>query len=201
MKTLLAITLLVLCSFQSEHKAGCAKIDIILIADMSGSINGQQQYVHDALYQFADRFELEENGIRMSLIKFNDDATVLYPLGNDKAELMQAIETIKTTYPEGTTKMTTAFIATMNEFIKRGGRDDPLRVVILISDGAPTDDEQSKQMAKDLRETFNSLIFGILVSSYEQDEQFMREVSSLNCYLETGYGSLANELKKLDICI
>ena len=199
MKTLISLLLVLLLSTSFKQNTDCIKVDIILIADMSGSIKGHENYVHDALFHFVNKFDLSEDGVRIGLITFNDDAKVLYQLGSDKEQLLKAVSTIISTVPDGTTNMMSSLVSAMNEFLKRGANQN--RVVIIISDGSPFNIDATKQTANDLKNTFNSTIFGVLVQSTDENGQFMREISSLGCYVQTDYSLLTSALKKLDMCI
>ena len=198
MKKLLLIIILSLCS-TGTYSQGCIRADIVLLADMSGSVKGHQKYVHDALYAFVDRFELSDDGVRMSLITFNDDPVVMFPLGTDKELLLHAIDIVGETMPEGSTYMFGAFQSAMNEFQKRGIHRN--RIVIVISDGSPNHAYETKEIAKDIQFTFGAKVFGVLINTYDEDDAFMKEISSPDCYVETQYELLANELQKLDICL
>lgn len=198
MKIIIIILILSLFGFKSERN-GCLKADIILLADMSGSIKGHEQYVYNALLTFVNRFELSEEGIRMSLVTFNWTEEVLYPLGSDKNALLDALVYMISKPPEGGTDMYKAFTAAKSEFIKRGIHQN--RIVIVISDSSPSYPIETQEMAKELKIIFNSLVFGVLVNSYDRNDTFMKDISSPNCYLETEFETLGSELQKLDVCL
>ncbi len=180
--------------------AQCAKIDIVLVADLSASVDGFQGYVSDALYGFVERFPLDkENGIQISLITFGSESSVDYPLGDDKRKLIQAIFAIKSMKVNGTTNLQGAFDDVMTEFNNRG-RQDALKIVIVISDGQFDYPERSQAKAKACKVMFNSLIFGILIQDTSVTPDAMEEISSPGCYLSTNYENLVTELMKLSIC-
>jgi Mg-chelatase subunit ChlD len=179
----------------------CAKIDILLVADLSSSVTDYQGYIHDALYGFTERFALDkENGIQIGLITFNSISEVLYPLGDDKDKLIQQIHTIKSYKPCCTTDLVEALDDCMEEFNNRGRRD-ALKIVILISDGSFDYPEEAQTRAKACKFMFNSLIFGVLINGGSSNPNAMREISSPDCFLSVNYENLAEEIRKLDICI
>ena len=192
-----ASLLLVLCSFKSDK--GCLKADIILLADVSQSISGHEKYVYNALLAFIERFELSEEGIRMSLITFNGSEEVLYHLGSNKYQLLDSLDIIISKPAEGGTYMFGALRASMNEFRKRGIHYR--RIIILVSDGSPSYAVETLLLADDLKNVYNSIIFGILVNSYDRNDNFMEQISSPNCYIKTEFETLVKELENLDICI
>lgn len=178
----------------------CAKIDIMLVADLSASVDGYQNYIHDALYGFVERFPLdEENGIKIGVVTFNTVSSTIYPLGADRNKLFQAIHSIKSIKGYSTTNCVGAFDDVMEEFTLRG-REDAIKIVILISDGAFDYPIDSQTRARACREMFNSLIFGVLINGESANPNAMQEISSPNCYLSTSYENLVSELMKLSIC-
>jgi len=200
MKTTLIILLLGLCEFKIENKPSCEKIDIILLADLSGSVQGYTKYVHDALYEFVSRFEMEDDGIRICLIRFDDFATVLYPLGSNKAKLIQAIHTISSHSPNGGTEMKYAFRSSGQQFVDNG-RFGVKRIVVLISDGATDNIPEAIHEAKIVKNLYNSLIFGVMIESKYSNEEIMKEISSPGCYLESNYENLIEELNRINVCL
>jgi len=198
MKYVIVALFFVLYSFKSPD-TGCAKLDIMLIADMSGSVDGYQGYIYDALFDFANNLELDENGIRIGLTVFNYTDTILYHLDDNKPKLIQAIHTIKSTSADGGTYLYTTLQHTTQEFIKRG-RQDSKWIVIIITDGNPAQLFDVVKEAKRMH-SLGIMIFGVMVESKEENESALRDISSPNCYISTNYQLLTEELKKLDLCL
>jgi uncharacterized protein with von Willebrand factor type A (vWA) domain len=189
--------LLIILLVATVPKSRCGQMDIILMVDLSGSVTGHKQYVHSALYAFVDGFSLSDKGVRMSLITFNSNADVRYPLGSDKTALKNAVDNLPD--PEGGTHMYKAFEKAGIEFDERG--TNTTRIIILISDGSPMYVPQTIEIAKQLKQVYGATIFGVLIRTYDTNEEIMTEISSNNCYVATSYKALSYELSKLNLCL
>jgi Mg-chelatase subunit ChlD len=195
MKTLSIILLLFLTAFNEKS---CLKMDILLLVDMSGSVQGYEEFVKEATESFVRQFNLSENGIRMGIIKFAGKASIISSLTSDKEELEYRLVLFKDERAYGTTNMLQALEIGLNEFLEndRGVR----KLIIIITDGSPTSDEQRTKMIAEQIKNLGIGICGVLISSYEADEEYLQEISS-NCYVRTDYYNLINELKNLEICL
>lgn len=201
MKVLIFI-LLLLVSFSTKEESikneGCLKLDIILLADMSSSVDGHETFIHDAMKSFIDRFELSEEGVRIGLIRFADTAYLLSGLTTDKQELYYGLRSINPTSAYGSTEMADAIKLSADEFLKNG-RPLIKKIVVIISDGAPNSKQDARNAASYLKSIDSTIICGVFVSS-KVDQTFLQEISSEFCYVESNYETLVEELKKLDIC-
>lgn len=198
MKTILFIFLMEIMGFKREDS--CIRADVILLADLSGSVIGRENTIHEALYTFVSKFEMEEDGLRIGAYTFNDDVTLLYSLGSNKNELIRGINTIRSTTADGSTHLFEALMATMGEFNTKG-RPDVKRIVVVISDGAPNDPMPTLAAGQQLQRMYNATIYGILIKSTSTNEPFMQQLSSKGCYLEVNYETLVSEINKLNLCI
>ena len=57
---------------------GCLKLDIILVADLSGSVYRYEYFVADAFDAFINRFELSETGALRKLVEELEKLVKLY---------------------------------------------------------------------------------------------------------------------------
>ena len=179
---------------------GCAKLDIIILADMSQSVQGYEDYIREASETFINRFELSEDGIQIGLIVFNSRVTVLSSITDNKSELLRDIQYISIGTATSNTDLSAGLQSTMGEFLEHN-RPNSGKIIIIISDGKPNDPNDALKKVNDAKLLLNCTVFGILVKTLDSDGGYMESLSSPNCYIETNYQMLADELNKLDICL
>ncbi len=199
MKTLIFLLFIGLTGFKKD--TGCLKSDILILIDMSGSVIGRENTIHEAVYSFINKFELSEDGLRIGAYKFNNEIKVLYSLGDDKQALIRGINTIRSTTADGSTHLFEALMGAMGEFNNKGRQEVGVhRIVVVLSDGAPDNPIATLAAGEQLKRMYNAKIYGILIKSTLTNEPFMQQLSSKGCYLEVDYNSLIEEVQKLDIC-
>src|SRR6185369_13881362 len=86
---------LIMLTLLGRCKAQCLKLDIMLIGDMSGSVQGNEQFVYNALSTFASRFELSEEGVKIGAITFDSSPKLISPLTANKQQLLTNLISIK----------------------------------------------------------------------------------------------------------
>lgn len=172
--------------------AQCAQLDVVICADLSGSIEGSEQFVIDAVNAFVQGLHISENAIRFSVVTFNDGATVNLPLSGEKKWLGYV-------RAQGGTQMAHALYTASNELFTNG-RPGVLGVVILISDGQPNDLDAAKAAAANLK-VGGFHICTVGVDTGDADQQLLQELSSNGCYTFADYKNLVRELKRLDMCL
>lgn len=203
MKKALLILLLLfpVLSFEKpvKKKSGCLRMEIMLVADMSTSVSGREVFIYNALKIFADRFDLDDNGIRIGVVRFSDKAYLLTELTSNKENVYKALSSLGSD-AYGTTNMLDAIEIAGSEILNNG-RVDVNRIIVLISDGDPDDEEQTLKAAQKIK-SFQIGICGIFVNgSTNESKEYMREISSEFCYVESDYENLVRELEKLDVCL
>jgi Mg-chelatase subunit ChlD len=201
MRLVASILFLLFSSFVIEDKKskdGCVELDIILIADLSASVSGHEEFIHDALVEFVNRFELSENGIRIGLIRFANDASIESELTSDRIKLLNAINSIG--YPNGTTDLTDGLNTALNEF-KNNGRPLVGKIAIVISDGDPDDEDSAYNSSILLKEFESTMICGIFINAKGGHSGFLELISSSTCYMESSYDDLATAIQKMDVCL
>lgn len=178
---------------------GCLKADIILVADLSGSIQGNEQFIAHAYEVFVDRFDLWEHGIRIGAFTFSKDVHLVSHLTENKGELLDAIDVIRRNPYGTTTNLTGAMSAVYNEYIDNW-RDEARRILILISDGHA--DERTTFLAsiRVLKEKLGVEVCGIYVHTYDGIPKDMEFISESYCYVVSNYEELALILERLNIC-
>lgn len=226
MKIIAIIVIFLLSSFtmkEDRNDAGCLRADILLLADLSSSIAGYEEFIHDAAYTFIDKFELADNGIRIGFITFSSLAYLHYPLSSDKDSLKLATSILAPRMSGGSTNLSQAFEIATNE-LSTNGRPDALKMVLVITDGEPDDLDKTIDRATILKQTPGTMIWCIFVSkaalkSDPDPSQYwfygvpssvssrvnglenLKKIASPNCVIESDYNNLVDQIKKLDICL
>lgn len=204
MKYFILIFLVLLTSFKEKpiKTNGCAILDIILAVDFSSSVEKHEKFIADAMEGFITQFELAETGIKIGVVRFNDNAVLSTRLTSDKKQLMNSLAIIRNSVATGGTSIASALMQTNQEFFNSGrGREEATKILILISDGDPGYNAKTREyeIGKTLKDN-NVVICSILIKAGAVDDVFMKQISN-NCYVETNYELLLTELKKLDICL
>lgn len=176
---------------------GCLKADVIVLVDISGSIEGHEDQIHLALVGFVDGLDISEDGIRAGIIAFGDNASILCPLTGNHDEFDDSFKRVKADRASGT-NMKEGVIAVMDEYSRRG-RPDAVKVVIVISDGATNFQPETLQLIESFS-LLQALVCAVLIQNTVSEPEFMKQVGG-NCYLETDYGRLYKELERLDFCL
>lgn len=215
---LIFITIFILSTSFKEREVpiGCLKLDIMILADRSTSVSGKEQFIHDAVYTFIDKFELAEEGIKIGLITFANSARVESHLTSEKDTLKMKCSVISPHSAMGSTNLSHAFELTVEEMVVNG-RQGVMKMIILITDGEPDNKAEAAGHASLLKSMPGTLIWGILVTKMEDNSspfimympnyvsnygaEYLKSISSPNCFIESDYNNLVNQVKKLDICL
>jgi Mg-chelatase subunit ChlD len=190
------IIMLLVHSRGAAQSKGCLKADVIVLVDVSGSIDGYEDQIHLALVGFVDGLDISEEGIRAGIIAFADNATTLCPLTGDHDTFDDTFKRVRS--DNGSTNMKEGVIAVLDEYSQRG-RPDAVKVVIVISDGATQFQAETLRLLESLS-LIQALVCSVLIKNTVSDVEFMKQVGG-NCYLETDYGQLYKELERLDFCL
>ena len=180
---------------------GCLEMDIILLGDLSGSIDGSEQFVADALEAFVSRFDLGENTLRIGAATFSWNIYEISQLTHDKKKLLTGIDYLRTHRMGATTRMSNAIDYASEQFSKYG-RPGVKKMVIIISDGAANQPKNTVLAIKNLVEKHRAFICGVYVwTPSGGDEDFMFSISNEACFVSSSYEILVEELERLDICL
>lgn len=186
-------TVVMLCAGKKE--SDCLQVDIMLVADFSGSVIGYEGFVQDAFISFVNQFELSEETVKVGVVTFNSSAYLHCPISSDKPHIIDRIENFHAA--TGNTNMLDAIQISVQELLNNG-RPGYKKIIVLVSDGMP-DDRAQVQSACEQMNVFGLNVYGILIESFGHDEEFMNSISTH--YLKSDYESLSVEIKKLDICL
>lgn len=193
MKTLLLIFMLV---FPFKSNKGCLEMDIVILADLSGSVENYESFVEDAINTFIDKIDLSEENVRIGIIGFNDKPFIIAGLQGDKQQLKMLVSNFPFS-GEGLTNMDFGLQIALNELYR--DRYDVQKLIIVISDGAVNNEYKTKEIVSQLQ-SINIGICGVLIKDDTCNPQFMKDISGI-CYVETSYENLAMELAKMDVCL
>src|SRR5260370_13585524 len=97
-----------------SFQANIAHAQVVILADLSGSMSTVLEPLQGALYTFADivskDFDREPGDILLSLVPFGDTATMLIDRTSNPMEFKQAVRRLR---PSGSTALVDSVIATM----------------------------------------------------------------------------------------
>lgn len=182
-----------------ESTQGCLQIDIMLVGDLSGSIDGNEYIIADAYDAFVNRFELADNTMRIGAVVFSDNTFILSHLTSTKNILVDRINYMRTHRLGGTTNMYGALDFVWKEF-KQNGRKNVRKMIIILSDGEVDHPEETAIIIEQMKLESNIEICAVYIDTYSGKEEYMANISNTYCYVSTSYQALIFELERLDIC-
>lgn len=194
MKILLSVLFLSL--FQGVEKRGCLELDVVLLIDISGSIQGHEHKAQEAVKIFLDGLELADDGIMVSIVTFSSEPRLICSLSSDKTMLKGKANDIIS--DNGATYIASGLYLSVEQLLKVG-REGVKKMIIVISDGQVADPETSKTICSQLKVAMIG-ICSVLILTDVHNRDFMRDISN-GCYIESSYDNLPKEIKKLDMCI
>ena len=205
MKKLVLILILSLFSYEPTESVtstgGCLDIDIILLVDLSGSVDIKKDFIVDALNAFVGRFELSETTMRMGMVSFNSEPHVFSNLTGDVNQLKEAFNEIKSSYCRGETNIYSGLIASTNQF-REFKRENINKMIILISDGAASMfRKETLDFAEELKGIYGIKICGVYVRSDDGEPDYLTTLCSADCFVLSDYESLREALERLNICL
>lgn len=198
------IIILVLLYLFSENKTvetkspGCLQLDIVIVGDLSGSVQGSEKFVSDAFQAFSSKLEVSEEAVKIGVVVFNSVAYMIQPLTSDKTILGKKVGSIASFEASGSTNMLSAFGMAIDDLVQNG-RKGFRKIIIMVSDGAVDNSDATLLVAQQIKAA-NISICGVLILDGTVDHEFMKVISSEYCYTEANYGNLIKELEKLDMC-
>jgi uncharacterized protein with von Willebrand factor type A (vWA) domain len=190
-------------------------MDIMVLADMSGSVGNYEGHVSNAIDVFVDKFDLDDQGVRIGIITFSMVSAIhiQQPLTSSTSLLKKNIIAISNMKAAGGTVMSSPLVEVMKELQK--DRFSVYKVVIIISDGdiqrksgnpimgEMSDDRASTSQIAELMKAHNIIICGILIDEGwgGTDGPYLKSLTTPGLYTESNYKNLATTLQKLAICI
>jgi Mg-chelatase subunit ChlD/sugar lactone lactonase YvrE len=117
---------------------GDGRLDVALVVDRSGSMKPEDiSAAQNAVVSFLG--ELEPGAAQVALVAFSSDAEVLTPLTSDLQRVVRGVSGLSAS---GMTRIDLALQAALAEMTGPGARDDVPRVVVLMTDGQPTTNDE-----------------------------------------------------------
>lgn len=118
---------------------GDGRFDVVLVVDRSGSMEGGKMVAaKNAVISFLG--ELVPGAAQVALVPFSTTADVLQPLTQDLDRIVQALRSIE---PIGMTNMRPGLELALAELEGPTARPGVPRIVVLMTDGRPTDEAQA----------------------------------------------------------
>lgn len=160
---------------QSAPSAGPGS-DIAILLDCSSSMRGDRlQQAKQAALHLLD--QLDDNDVRISLIAFGGEASVLCSLTNDLGAVRAAVAQMDA---RGNTPMDGALELATRELDDAAGRE---RLVVLLSDGYPNDSGDTVAQAERLKDAGVRIVaVGVGQSAAEQLLQYNIASTPQNYY-------------------
>lgn len=189
--------LLLLLNGSFTSKPGCAKLDIIIVADISGSVDGSEDYLNNAIISFIDGIDISEDGIRIGVVSFNDDSWLELKLTGDHDYFDSNFKRLNAPNAAGT-HLSTGLFTAMNEFETSGRKDIP-KLIIVISDGDIQDHDEVVNYARNIS-VEGVVMCGLMIKDGNSDDSIFKEIMG-GCYFETDFQSLIKDIQKIDICL
>lgn len=203
----------------------CLVADIVVLADVSGSVEEEMQFVRDGTAALTERFVLSETGVKIGLAVFDASAYELYPIGSDRDVLLPKLRDVRT-YDDSKTDIVAALKLAKAMFDATPIRTETPRFLVLISDGADNSGNDRAAMvaaAAELKKIgvgiftiFTGAYFDFRMpgdpptgrprsqlpkhSDWDKFVENMRAIASPGAYLEINYDSLVQALDDLRFC-
>ena len=177
----------------------CTQLDIVLVGDLSQSVEHQKGYLIEACYNFMRDLNVSDANIRLGIVTFTGGSVAHVILSGNKKIIKQGIQNINKVYSGGSTNMLSGLV-TAKSMLDKNGRFHVKKIIILISDGAPNFPSHAPLNFGNLIKSEGIIICSIYLDSSEGNRKFMRNISS-DCYKESNYKELSNTLNNLNFCL
>lgn len=189
MKALLIALLL----YTMQANAQCLKMDIILLVDVSGSVEEDAPYIQQAIAQFVEKLQPTQEGIRISIILFSSKAFLINNLNQQPEKIEIA------TYIGGGTNMFGGITEAHSELLENG-RFGVNNLIIVISDGDVDKVTETKEVIDGIKK-MGVNICSIMIDNGAKQPIFMNYICTDNCFVSSSYEMLIDQLQKLNICL
>ena len=151
---------------------GDGRFDVVLVVDRSGSMEGGKMVAaKNAVISFLG--ELVPGAVQVALVPFSTTAEVLQPLTPDLDKIVQSLRSVE---PIGMTNMRPGLELALAEHMGPMARTGVPKIVILMTDGRPTDQPQALAAAESVKAAGITLITIGLGSDLDAD--ILRRMSS-----------------------
>ncbi len=208
MRRIYAILLILITT--NVYGQDCLDMDIILLGDYSGSIEGKEHYVKNAFEAFSKSFKYSAS-VRIGIILFDGSQYIVCPLisSRNTSEVMISMDKY---VAGGETILSTALEFSFDMLMADSRNTE--KTIIIISDGQANDERPAKKIAEQIKSK-GVLICSIHISQLDfhimsnpnainknWGREIMKNISSGDQYFTTtNYTKLSNTLKELSICM
>ncbi|MCE7938399.1 hypothetical protein DCC79_06210 [bacterium] len=128
---------------------GDGRLDVVLVIDQSGSMMGTAMpAAQAAALSFLN--ELRPGAAQVSVVGFATTAEVLQPLTSDLRQIVRAVSRLT---PQGQTNYIDALDRAREQYLGPAARPGVPRVVVMMTDGKPTNRLGVDKAAQDLKDT------------------------------------------------
>lgn len=182
---------------------GCLEADILFITDWSGSIQGHEKPVVDALASYISGFTLSPDGVKIGIMTFSGSAELECPLTANRDRLDSSWARLRFRVPGGDTKLSPALEHSpeiFNQSTIERDKTASMQIIIFMSDGDGTDKEEAVVSAQTLKDQGVVVyVIGIgLINDFAHDA--LLKIASPNSYIQIDYESLKKTLQRMDLC-
>ena len=177
--------------------SACGKVDVVIVADYSGSMDGSEYHVTSAIEEFVESLDVSPEGVNIAIISFHSFVYVQTPLTGDRAQLRGAVSVLRKEVATGTTKMDMALSQAKVELFSQ--RLNATKIVVLITDGYPDSKESTSAEGRDLL-NMGVRLCGVYIGDGDDGAKFLNDVT-MGCYSRSTPLSLIEALKKITICL
>lgn len=186
MKTLILLLSFLVFKPQQKEKEqnGCLQLDLMMIVDTSGSLQGYEPFLNRAIKEFSNKFKGTD--VRIGLITFDEVTKVQCHLGDS---LVYQIKI------GGSTFLNQSLEEASVELFGKNSREGYRKMIVIISDGEVYDQDacfKTKNMLKVMG-------VGVLGVKIRNISNFMNEFCDI--VTNSDYESLAEELLKMNLCL
>lgn len=181
---------------------GCIKLDIVFVGDYSGSVGGNEDFVVDAFQAFAKKFQISEADVKIGIVTFDDNAFLVCPLTSDSVIIRHKLNSLRHIAANSSsgTDITTG-LSKADEVLYENGRLHVQKIVVLVSDGLQSNyaDSTTTEVSNRLKRK-GAIVCTVLIENVSARNAIMESIASPGYYVESSYGTLVDELKKLHLC-
>lgn len=194
MKTLILLFLLL----WWQPQPTCLKVDVLILADYSLSVEGHENYIRSAMQTFVSNLDMEDGeSVQVAAVGFNTDQFILTEPTFDKGKALAGVSRIVNA--QTATDLASALMVG-SQLLFNNSSLERKRVIVLITDGEP-DDKPKVQMIASQLQSFQVTIWGVYINNTNGNSDFLKSLCSPGGYLHTTYSELNQKIKQLDICL
>lgn len=187
----------------------CINADIVLVLDFSGSVADRKEFIVNSAKALRDNFIVSPEGIKIGMVGFNTDDSLILKCTGDTTELGLAIDVVFTMDFFGGTDMYSGLDLVPSLFslsAEERGKKPDYRVIVIISDGY-VENNVSAKLICDKFKSERVFIYAVqaderaFMAEDNSGDEFLRGISSGNDFFyKTSYQAVYSRIKKLNFC-